>query len=296
MSMLEVLFTCVLLGFSILGFIEGVHIYSKGISSSNQNEAIANSLTRIVSAFGDDDRLCTSILRGTRLSVSDANGSQVPQIDYMSMDGQKVGDLIKLDQPLENRSDITLSDIRLKPFSALNATDVFANLEFKFKKMNSFYGSQFIVRSIPIYATLSAGKVLTCSTSPLTKVMISNRKCIIQSDGFAHFDPLQNQCVDNPEVLWFFGGTPYQASCGAGYRPAVSPLNPAPAVAACFADTGVGGVLIPSRTYSDGFVANDNLFAWTAKPNRLPMTSCVFAYDASYVVTQAKARIKCVAN
>jgi hypothetical protein len=295
MTLLEVLGAVVIVGVVCFGFITWVHFFGQGISSGNQNDGITNAMTHLSAAFGGDDRYCTAILGGTALSTN-VTGSQVPSIDYYNLQGVKQGNVITLNQITEKRSDLIVADIRLRPVSVINAQDIFANLEVTFRKGKNSLGSSEVVRKIPINATVQAGKVVKCSTSPTTAMNINNRICELKNDGFAHFDLTTNACVDNANVKWFTGPTPFTATCPSGYRPAVSALNPNPQLTACYAQEAESDAQVPPRLYTNGYVDDSIVQVWTAKVNGSPFTGCIFAYDATATLTNARGRIKCVEN
>lgn len=291
MTLVEILMTMGLLALVILGSLHLISLLSKGTAHTNQNESIANTMAHLTSAFGNDDRYCTWILGGTLLNPANSAGTQIPAIYYYDLNGKKLSSLVTLNQPVDSKTKVILSDMRLKPVSVLDSQSILANLELRFSKTGETMGSDTIHRQIPIYAVTQNGKVLTCSTSPFSNKIINNRVCSMRSDGYAHYDPIKKTCVDNDNVKWFYGTTPFSATCGFGYKPAVAPSNPDPAQVICGAEI-TGGLTIPPRQYSGGFTDDSLVNTWVAKVDT-SKTTCTFTYVAEVDSSSYRAKIKC---
>ena len=295
LSLLESLAGLSVIGIVCFGFLAWVNLYGQNVTNLNQTEAVNNAMIEITSAFGGDDRYCTAILGDLPFSAQ-PSGTSVNKIEYHNLKGEVQGVVAQLNDTLKSREDLLISQIRLKPVVTLDTLQILAQLEITFHKKSASPGAQDIVRQIPIHTTLKDGKIVSCSTSPATALIMNSRLCEIKSDGFSHYDPETGECVDNENVKWFVGPTPYSASCPTGYSPAVSKLREDPQTIACDAIANNEMQPLPPRIYANGYIDDSILQIWRARAEGTPFSTCIFAYEEGVSVANTQGRIKCVKN
>ncbi len=292
-SLIESLSAIALLAVIVFVFLGWVVNHKMGLNNISQNSEITNTMLRVVSAFGDEDRYCKDIIGPIAFNPTDANGVQVGSIDYYNAADVKIpnGGVIKIGEPLTQAQGVTTKDIRLKPSVILDAQTVLANLEFTFTKSNVL-GPSTNIQKLPVYITLSAGTILTCSISVAPSLIISNRLCEVQEGAFSHYDPVTGECVEDNSVKWFVSTDPLSASCPVNFIAATNQKNTGPNRKVCNSVTTVGTSL-PPRAYRNGAVMTDNTIVFSGVLN--PTTStCNFTFLVGEKPTDFKSSIKCI--
>ncbi|HEY8269416.1 MAG TPA: hypothetical protein VIG33_00895 [Pseudobdellovibrionaceae bacterium] len=256
----------------------------------NKNDSIDNTMLRVITAFGDSDQYCGDILKNVRLVATEPQGSAVDSIDFHNQNHSVLQNAAKIGALVEGKRDLVLSDIRLKPVTALSADIIVASLELTFKKSNVL-GPPFIMRWLPIYATVKNNVVDTCSTSNNSAVALKIRLCEIANDGFNHYDVATDSCILNQDVKWTNGVTSFEAACESGWTPAVSQVNGAPELTVCRAETPPFVSLAP-RAYLRTGVESGATSSWFAAMDAA-RTKCIFTYVAGINSSLHPPKIKC---
>ncbi|MEK6774458.1 MAG: prepilin-type N-terminal cleavage/methylation domain-containing protein [Bdellovibrionota bacterium] len=294
-SLIESLSAIALLAVIVFVFLGWVVNHKMGLNNISQNSEITNTMLRVVSAFGDEDRYCRDIIGPIAFNPTETNGVQIGAIDYYNSIDVKIpnGNVVKIGEPLAQAQGVTTKDIRLKPSVILDAQTVLANLEFTFTKSNVL-GPSTNVQKLPVYLTLSAGSILTCSISLAPSLIISNRLCEVQEGGFSHYDPVTKTCVVNDGVKWFVSTDPLKASCPVDFKAATNQKNVGRNKQVCTSVSTVG-TKIPPRSYKNGVVMKDNVNIFSAILN--PTTStCKFIFLRGEKPADFKSSIKCIST
>ena len=291
LSLVEVMIVVVAFAFLNLAAISWIRMLNRESEASNEGASISSTMTKVRAAFGDDDILCTKILKNQALTAT--TGSSVPMINYYDKDPANpnpVGQAIAAGHVTDPQTGIMVLSILLKPITAVGATTVIANLEVTFAK--ELRSSVLVVRKIPLQAFIASGKIVSCSMAMSSKVVMNTKICEVLHDGFYFFDAATDECKPSPQVKTFTGLTPFEAKCPAGYRPAASKLNLNSAAVACSA-TSLPGAILPPRTYLSGFVDKSRSLGYVSSLDYQAAT-CTFVYEVGVSTSGNQTRILCV--
>ncbi len=272
------------------------------------NNEIADTILKINTAFGGDDRYCTEVLKNEILTTAQPDGSVVDSVDFWNIQTVPptvLANVLTRGQKVDNKSSLIIKDIRIKPvtqtgivYGAGNVVagkTILANLEFTFSKTESL-GAQESIRRIPIYAATDiADRIMLCSSSASSSILVLAQMCLFTNYGYAVYDPFTKTCNESSNVVWVNGG-PASASCPAGMKVATSPLANRYRAAEVVCRINNSAVFtLPPRTYSNNFIDS---VPWQAgeKDLDIPTSTCRFVYingtDTSAITTS----IKCVPN
>ncbi len=273
----------------------------------NNNE-ISDTILKINTAFGGDDRYCTEVLKNEMLTMTQPDGSVVNSVDFWNIQTVPptvLTNVLTRGQKVDSKTSLIIKDIRIKPvaetgtiYGAGNVVagkTILANLEFTFSKSESL-GSQESIRRIPIYAATDVSdRIILCSSSASSSILVLSQICLFTSYGFASYDPFTKTCNDSPDVVWVDGG-PASASCPSGMRVATSRYsNPTFARhAVCRVNNG-GLITPPPRTYTNNLV-DSGPFSVGENSLNIPTSTCNFVYINGTDTSSFTTSIKCVPN
>ena len=242
-----------------MGFLVWVQFFNSSIGSMTKNDQAEAAFLRAISAFGNDDRYCEFILKGK--TFSPATGITLPTIDYHDDLGNYQGRAVTVGEKVQPNSEVVTKSINVRNVVQLAPNYYYTFLQLTFNRASSTAAGNPYVREIPVtIVTDSSNIVKTCSTSANSKLIVQDRICEINSDGFETFDPVINGCKMKAGVQWI---TPNPnahttAQCPAGMIPAVSPLNPNGADIACDMDS-TDMKMVPPRQYTNGTIDNSKI-------------------------------------
>jgi hypothetical protein len=252
--------------------------------------AIENKMLQVRAAFGDDDILCTKILKNQPLtSTSGATLNSLQFYDRDPANNTPLKEVLRLNQPIDSKTAVITTRLQLVPVSAINANTIVAHLEMTFAKD----GKKFLVnRKLALQALVQGGRIRSCSTSMSSTITMSSRVCEILDDGYYHYEPVSDRCVENSNIQYFPGIDTTKAVCPPGWRPAASKLNPDPGKVACHSDAPNSSTL-PSRTYLSGFVDDTKGLGFVGTLD-FDTGICTYIYAASVNPNLYKTKIRCV--
>ncbi len=291
-STLESLAAVSILSVIIFSFLSWATNHESEVSSLLQGSEIASTMSKVTAAFGDSEEHCANILAGKAFNPGNANGITIDSIDYYDKNKTFLENITKPGQVVSAVRGIVTSEITLKPTFQIDAQNTLAYLELKFTKTKISAGASDIIRKIPVYLTLAAGNIVTCSTLHIPQLTLNNRYCEIENGGYSHYDPVTKTCVDNNNVKWFPSANPLSASCPSGYKVGSYQKKNGTNKLAC-KSTGGGSAVIP-RNYRDGAVADNDMAVFTATLS--PDSSrCDFSFPVGGIAGFTSS-IKCIPN
>ena len=266
-STLESLVAVSILSVIIFSFLSWATNHESEVSNLLQGSEIASTMAKVTAAFGDSEEHCANILGGKAFNPGSANGIDIDSIDYYDKNKVLIENVTKQGQVVSEARGIVNSEIKLKPTYQIDAQNTLAHLELKFTKTKRSVGASEIIRKIPVYLTLTAGNITSCSTLHIPQLVLNNRYCEIENGGYSHYDPVLKTCVDDPNVKWFPSPDPLTASCPTGFKVGSFQKKNGSNTLAC-KSTG-GGSAVLSREYRDGAIADNNMvvFAATLSPD-----------------------------
>ncbi len=274
-STLESLVAVSILSIIIFSFLSWATNHESEVSNLLQGSEIASTMAKVTAAFGDSEEHCANILAGKAFNPGSAGGITIDSIDYYDKNKVLIENITKPGQIVSKTRGIVTSDITLKPTFQIDAQNTLAHLELKFTKTRLSVGATDIIRKIPVYLTLAAGNIVTCSTLHIPQLVLNNRFCEIENGGYSHYDPVTKTCVDDSNVRWFPSSDPLTASCPSGYKVGSRQKKDGSNTLAC-KSSGGGSTVIP-RDYRDGAVADNDMvvFAATLNPDS---SRCDFSF------------------
>lgn len=306
-SILEAMAAIGILSIIAFAFMGWASMYYRGISAVAENNEISNVTARLISAFGDDDRYCKAMLGTQPFSAGNKNGTSINALQFYNLDGTSTNrDIVRKDQKIHSRTNVIVQDIRLKPLVQLDTTGnvIISELQITFKKGAGSPTETEVTRSIPLHATVAAGRVIKCSISPANSVVVNQRLCEIKYSGSSFYPPTTegpkpldkpDHCKDTAAVKYCKAGAVAQLNCGcrSGYRVAASPLHIDAASYACSSTTDEGGK-IPPRQYAGtvGWVTQS--YEPSKSTLDIPSSTCKFAFAADADKSTYTTSIKCI--
>ena len=298
-TIVECLVALAIVCMAFTGVTSAMSLLANGTSKTVQDELIKNTMSQVVSAFGDADAYCGFILKTHSLSNPD-----VATIDFHSPSGSPLSpnvNVIKKGFPIGSKGAIKTATIALNPVAWLDATTVVASLDVSFS-LNKPGSTTLAVRSLPIYVTVKGGQVETCSTSFQSLLNMSNRICQIENAGYSTWVPTPGSpangpagdCQDTGQVKWINGSTHFTASCTGLYEPIANRPN---TFYSSHSDqckvSNAGNITPPTRTYSDGYVSSFSYPLYDAHFDSM-LQACSFDYAMGTLTASTTNQIKCV--
>jgi prepilin-type N-terminal cleavage/methylation domain-containing protein len=308
-SLIEVLLSIAFFAVLVFAGTAWMQVLNKDAASSNENIAISNVMNHVRYAFGDDPKYCQKIVAtqadGSARSFDFTNtaGISIPSIDYYNIDANTKGpNVVALNMPLIKANGgisapgvdgVNLASIQLVPVSITSPTTGLANLEFNFVKPGT---QQQILRKLPLYITLAAGKISTCSTYAVTNVMaqtVSTRQCEISSGGFTKINPTTGACEVDPALAkWYPSSDPLSATCPTGTVPAAPAGTDDPQLSVC--RTGATFTTpLPPRVYAGGVVDVSPDIGWRIISFDMAAGRCNFGYVVGAAPNPGETAILC---
>lgn len=278
-SLMEVSIASGLFSLVILIFMGGYSMAMDNARTLRDNERVANAMLRLATAFGDDDRYCTSILGGINIIGSPTQGTPVPAIDYYDLEGNKLAGLFKIGEPIAPGEQVDVKDMRLRRTNDLGDGYFLTSLDISFVR-SSGVGIP-VKRRIPIFAVVDgSGNLVRCSPYSLSTMSVRERSCKMEFDGFGEYDPVTNGCKDGATVAWVISANPLLATCPVGQKIASSGLDPVLAAEVnCLADRA-DTMMVRQRGYRSGRIARDPVRDWLATVDFMT-NSCKFIYKGT---------------
>lgn len=284
-SFIETLLSIFLTSFLASVVMLWTKVQSSTLNNITQRKHIDRLVEDVASAFADNDSFCTNVLGGTTLNT------QLPSLNYFNLDNTKLKSIIEVGKDVEGTA-LKVEDIRLVPQVSIDAHSMIADLRITLSQKNVL-GPSHTTHGFPVNALVENNRVVSCSVAGVGSLVINERLCELQNDGYAHYDPITKGCVNNPGVQWITGTGPDSATCPIGYKIAASKFNATAAYLACttIAPAAAG---LPPRAYSNGAVDSSPLYAAI---NQIDFTTktCNFYYGVGLTPPPGLiARIKCV--
>ena len=275
---------------SILGLGIGYFmVYTYGSFQNIEKTSSVGDTYQELRAALSNNRLCTANLRGVALSAAQKSPTLITAPIYLYTKDNIAGSVILT--PGETANGLRTETVSLTPLAQIDLSLILSDMKLVFKKIQKSPGPQTIVRTIPIYARVQAGKISECWSPQEKGFLEGNQICLASSDeALDTYDPVTKKCKLG-SGQWF-DGTRNIATCPAGaFLPSKANLdyNCRAVTPPGFVDPNVGvHVQLQNGTFTIAqrrYVIMD----LTAGACR-----CDWAADLGPALSQVKCSIRCV--